>query len=341
MSTAVFRGDYPGTALLIFLGSTSKITAPTKYLSTALPNFIGARSYSLYLWHWPLIIFFQQTNNFGNNSYWIFSAIFLTFLLSEFSYRFIEVPSRRLNLAAGTRKIGAGIALGLMTISAATALTLKKYSTDEMNTPNQIQFLQASKSKPMVYDTNCHLGFFDTEFDGCSFGNISSEYKVILIGDSHAAQWFPALNEIALTNNWKLISITKSACPPINLRIYNDALSREYSECSIFRNKILKYIKETEPQLVVLTQSAHYLNSESNNAICRYPPINGRKHHARRFRFLVKPQATSFYLTIPQTLDSTFRTAHREQHGKKKTSIHVNFRVKIQNSWQLTKSKSG
>ena len=42
----------------------------------------------------------------------------------------------------------------------------------------------------------------------------SSKTTVVLFGDSHAMQWFPALNGLAKEHDWRLVGLTKAACPP-------------------------------------------------------------------------------------------------------------------------------
>lgn len=249
-----------GTAIIIFLGSNIR-TKTTEFLSLPLLNWIGSRSYSLYLWHWPLIILYRQADSSANSLDWVWMSILSMLILSEITYRLVESPSRNLKIIKGTRRFAFGVVLVGMTASTATALTLREFSLKEMRSEHQISFLDASKSKPLVYDVNCHLGFFETDLADCTFGDSQSQSKVILIGDSHAAQWFPALQEISERKKWKLISLTKSACPVVDLEIFNDALSREYTECKTFRENVFAYIRSISPSIIFVSQSAHYLET--------------------------------------------------------------------------------
>jgi SGNH domain (fused to AT3 domains) len=72
-----------------------------------------------------------------------------------------------------------------------------------------------------MYADGCHLTFTETEAPACVYGNRSSEITVVLFGDSHAMQWFPALNRIAKERDWRLLGLTKATCPPAEVHIYN------------------------------------------------------------------------------------------------------------------------
>ena len=55
---------------------------------------------------------------------------------------------------------------------------------------------------------------------------------LVLVGDSHAAQWFPALERLAEREHFRLVSWTKSGCPfTLGVHIYLPALGRDYTEC--------------------------------------------------------------------------------------------------------------
>ena len=70
-----------------------------------------------------------------------------------------------------------------------------------------------------MYADGCHLNPPETEVPECVYGNPSSKTTVVLFGDSHVMQWFPALNELAKERNWRLVGLTKAACPPAEVHI--------------------------------------------------------------------------------------------------------------------------
>jgi len=73
------------------------------------------------------------------------------------------------------------------------------------------------KARPAVYDDGCHANYEQINSGTCEYGKTDSNKVMVLYGDSHAAQWFPALHEIANRSGYKLISLTKSACPSVEV----------------------------------------------------------------------------------------------------------------------------
>ncbi|HET7167925.1 MAG TPA: SGNH hydrolase domain-containing protein [Candidatus Limnocylindrales bacterium] len=108
---------------------------------------------------------------------------------------------------------------------------------------------------PVVYDQGCHAESGETKPGTCAFGATDSSRTVFLIGDSHAAQWFPTLERLAREHDWRLVSLTKSACPVADLPVYHTTLKREYTECATWRSAVLERIRADRPDLVVLSDS--------------------------------------------------------------------------------------
>src|SRR4029078_8396374 len=69
----------------------------------------------------------------------------------------------------------------------------------------------------IIYAHGCPLAQPTVEPKVCLFGDTSSPTPVVLIGDSHAAQWFPPLARLATVEHWQLVSLTKSACTPADV----------------------------------------------------------------------------------------------------------------------------
>jgi hypothetical protein len=108
------------------------------------------------------------------------------------------------------------------------------------------------------------------EFPECVYGDPSSDTIVVLFGDSHAMHWFPALDKLAKERNWRLVGLTKSACPPARVARYNVSLRREYRECDEWRERALRRITEEEsPDLVVTSGLTVYTVVEDGKRLGR------------------------------------------------------------------------
>jgi hypothetical protein len=86
----------------------------------------------------------------------------------------------------------------------------------------------------------------------CVYGDRNGSKTVALVGDSHAAQWFPALERIALDRGWRLMPFTKISCRFLDMRVYSRVLKREYFECTTWRNNVIERLQGIEPDLVVI-----------------------------------------------------------------------------------------
>ncbi len=116
----------------------------------------------------------------------------------------------------------------------------------------------AANDLPAIYADGCHLDIATVTPPRCAFGATSSPITVVLFGDSHAAQWFPALQRLASQHGWRLEPLTKSACTPVSVTVFNSILNRAYAECDQWRKLALARIAAEKPDLVVVSTSIAY-----------------------------------------------------------------------------------
>jgi SGNH domain (fused to AT3 domains) len=101
-------------------------------------------------------------------------------------------------------------------------------------------------------------GFRQDNMKICSFGPSDGE-TVILLGDSHAEQWLPALLQVAQSERWHLLTLLKASCPSATVPVYNPRLEREEYECATWRAKALSYIREIKPSIVLTSNALGYV----------------------------------------------------------------------------------
>jgi hypothetical protein len=87
----------------------------------------------------------------------------------------------------------------------------------------------------------------------CVYGVKDSKHTVALVGDSHAAHWFPAVERLAKHEGWRLVTFVKVACPFIDMRVTNLALKREYRECAAFNEATVRRLAEIQPDLTLVS----------------------------------------------------------------------------------------
>ncbi|WP_404350355.1 hypothetical protein LG324_18645 [Phycicoccus jejuensis] len=105
---------------------------------------------------------------------------------------------------------------------------------------------------------SCMVDLLDTSIardpaGTCVFGDPTADTTVVLVGDSHAYQWLPALEAVAVQRRWRVVSMTKSGCPLYDVRLVNTPLKRDYRECYAWRDEVLARIAAEKPDQVLLS----------------------------------------------------------------------------------------
>jgi hypothetical protein len=113
----------------------------------------------------------------------------------------------------------------------------------------------ARSDLPEVYDDKCMGGYDQTSPRDCVYGNPDGRTTVVLYGDSHAAQWLPALTHIATEQGWRLIAIVKTQCAVVDHRQWNPYNKRTYPECDAWNAAALDRIESEHANLVVVSNS--------------------------------------------------------------------------------------
>jgi peptidoglycan/LPS O-acetylase OafA/YrhL len=89
----------------------------------------------------------------------------------------------------------------------------------------------------------------------CAYGSKDATFVVALVGDSHAAQWFPALERVARHEGWRVFTFVKVSCPFIDAPVRNLALKREYRECAAFNEGTIAALAALRPDLTLVSMS--------------------------------------------------------------------------------------
>jgi peptidoglycan/LPS O-acetylase OafA/YrhL len=116
----------------------------------------------------------------------------------------------------------------------------------------------ASADIPAPEDGDCFDGFTDATVHSCLYGDTTSSRTVVLFGDSHALQWFPALDALANQQSDALVVMAKATCPPIDITVFSPELGRDYTECDEWRAAELQRMTSLRPAVVILGFSREY-----------------------------------------------------------------------------------
>ncbi|MBW0017074.1 MAG: acyltransferase [Mycobacterium sp.] len=116
----------------------------------------------------------------------------------------------------------------------------------------------APADKAAVFVNGCVRSWRDVGQAECASADTAAPTTVALVGDSHAAMWNPALQQVAEQRHWRLETLAKVTCPLQDLRITSPYLGREYTECEQWRGQVMGRLQAEHPRLVVLSMSRRY-----------------------------------------------------------------------------------
>jgi hypothetical protein len=206
-----------GTALVISAGPLSWVN---RALSVGPLVFLGGISYPLYLWHWPIIVFYRMVHYEGSAAEALV-PILLAVLLAWGTRDLIERPARFGRILGKavrippTSVLACGLVFtGLLGVSAmATDGFTSRYSP-------RLRAIANSLSSPSEYDpyraNRCYLtpGASQTFSPECTPPKRPAVPRILLWGDSHAAHLYPGLLALQKKHDFDLIQWTAAGCPP-------------------------------------------------------------------------------------------------------------------------------
>lgn len=249
---------FPGTAALLPVMATALLLLSRdrwppfmdRISRLAIVQWLGKISYPLYLWHWPVLVIpeihFGRELNAGELSF----AVLLILILSDLTHRFIEEPVRY--AALSVRKIYVTTILATLTSVLLGLAIINSYNSSVTTSSGFTIDLDEVRQKPKNNNDGCHIHVGVTVSPLCEYGDKNSEKTIALYGDSHAAQWLPALDIIGRENGFKILSLTKSACPSAEVI---KELSSQYqvADCQAFRDSSVERISKVKPIAVIMT----------------------------------------------------------------------------------------
>jgi peptidoglycan/LPS O-acetylase OafA/YrhL len=269
-----------GAVALIAAGTGERRAWVTRSLMLSPVRWLGRVSYAWYVWHWPVLVFAGV--GLGALPGWARGAVALASLGPAWlTYRWIEEPLRRstlhlrrprVTLAAGLAgpalAVGVGFVLSASLSSPPALAASEALGAPQLARTGEIQ-RSAGALRPRPRDAGADRGraYFDgclvdqrvTKSPACVYGDRRSRTTVVLYGDSHAMQYFPALERIAKARRWRLVNLTKGGCPPARVRVLQPLKPRPNPACEAWREHTLRRIEQDEhPALVVVGSSVNY-----------------------------------------------------------------------------------
>lgn len=283
------QGQFPGyvalwplvaAALIILAGQTESPFGADRLLTWKPLIRLGDMSYSLYLWHWPVLIIYliwrgrEDVGPVGGTA-----IIALSLVLAYLTTRFVERPLRSLAWAEKKKRRAAvviAICVALVATPVAAWQQGLRIQNEELqakidvNNPGAavldasfvFQGEQDADLAPLYERAGSDYanlgapctGRFATEAEqlqglGCTeyVSSPSPENVLVAVGNSHVQQWLPALAPIAEARNWTVIGLVRGGCQFVE---YSDGITEE---CNARNSEALQYILDLQPDAVLTT----------------------------------------------------------------------------------------
>ena len=111
----------------------------------------------------------------------------------------------------------------------------------------------------------------------CATGNTASPTTVALVGDSHAAMWNPAFQQIAGQRPWRLEMMAKVGCPLMDVPLTNRLFSRlveHFRRCDQWRDEVMARLRAEHPRLVMVSVWRGYRGGNENGWLSGFTPYD-------------------------------------------------------------------
>jgi peptidoglycan/LPS O-acetylase OafA/YrhL len=279
-STAAWPGSLALVPVLataaVIVGGSATARPGVRLLGAPPLVWIGGLSYSLYLWHWPVLIAAEALwGEFGAKKGLVVVAASL--VPAWLCHRFVESPVRSSTWVAARARRGlvvgaACTAVGALAGGLLVLPSLSSSSSSEgpalgarvvldgradwfVDDPLSITPSpdRATQDVPVLYADHCQSPEGETTARVCEYGDPAGSWTMALVGDSKAAQWQPALDTIAKREGFRLITLIKGSCA------FSDGAlllprGRAFPDCTAWNDSALAALLAAKPSVVVTTQ---------------------------------------------------------------------------------------
>lgn len=193
-----------GTFLVLLAANNSSF-----FTNNKIAQFLGNTSYSIYLWHWPLV-FYLSYLEVAQNPTFIVLAIVLSILFGWLSFKYIETPTRKWLSNKSNKKAYFATALyvGIPTVILASIFAFNGY---KQRLPENIQLItdQSEDRNPRMKECHMQTG---NKIPECKYGE--GKVSLIVLGDSHGAAMIRSI-EKAAPQGTSVLDWTYSGCPTV------------------------------------------------------------------------------------------------------------------------------
>jgi hypothetical protein len=152
------------------------------------------------------------------------------------------------------------------TLAEVTALIAA--STQEKQLPKDLTppLVNLAADSENVYKDGCEAQDHEATVKTCEYGDPKGTKLIVLLGDSHAGMWHPAVDAAAKRAGWRLVLLSKPGCPSPDLSFYDLQENRTYPECEAWHSYTRERIATLKPDAVVIS-SAYFAPKKADGSL--------------------------------------------------------------------------
>jgi peptidoglycan/LPS O-acetylase OafA/YrhL len=240
------------TALLLYVGR-NEVTAVSRCLAVPPLAFTGRISYSLYLWHAPILAFYQYYTIRKLTVPQLLLAWLAIYATATLSWRFIEEPIRR-KTALTNNGTFVKAAVAMCAFVAFAGLLLWRGDGLPWRFSDSVRQLTVRDYIPLDIARCMDLPLERVaRGDLCEFGSKQrSAQTAVLWGDSHAMVLVPAFDSLATTANVRLMFAGRRSCQPLRMPSDVSGEGTTVSGCRAFNEAMLSAIRSIHPAVTII-----------------------------------------------------------------------------------------
>jgi len=247
---------FPGFISVIPAIATALVIASGTFGKNFLASIISVRpivavglvSFSLYLWHWPVLAFYRYA--YGEPVTLGAIAICALAICMTTLFSYFQVEKRFRSGTSNKKAILTAIpaSIGLAAVSTGLILANGDILNPIVEKNSSKVDLSSVNTKPaLAYKFNCQLARFNKSTINdprCLIGDLSAKPSMLIIGDSNAAHYVGFIRAVAENSKHSARNITHSACVPISNNNSKYVASAISKSCANYNSNILNYAKD-------------------------------------------------------------------------------------------------
>jgi peptidoglycan/LPS O-acetylase OafA/YrhL len=263
-----------GTVLTLHGGQGGSRLIPRWWLGFKPVQFIGDISYSLYLWHWPVLILAPWVLRHSTTVWDEVAIVAISILLGWLSKRFVEDPVRfgALSRLPNARQLlSAGLAMLLLLglsggLSVGADAQFKAITRNFKLDPPLNNLTNGGAQAREKWD--CKVSREGLGFNTCQKGDPTGKLRVAFIGDSHTRQWFVPLDDLAFKYHWNVTAISKSACTLVDPALYPANMT--HFSCKGWNEQLLSYLQQNQPFDLIINSNSTLVTDGRTDVAAAY-----------------------------------------------------------------------